>query len=185
MSNVFRVIGACLGLMVASSASASFIPSSWSDGITDFSTFGCGSGYLSARGDSSCTYQHNITDGADGFDVTSDYVTDFVLRLNLRDDHGGDWAPEWAFIDLPGILGDVMYFDVAGPEFGGVSLAALLELNIFGTLTVTVESIVGDFRLAGSSLTASGYKQVPEPATLGLLGLGLLGMGLARRRRAS
>ncbi|MDE0794265.1 MAG: PEP-CTERM sorting domain-containing protein [Alphaproteobacteria bacterium] len=30
-----------------------------------------------------------------------------------------------------------------------------------------------------------GTTEVPEPATLGILGLGLLGLGLARRKRAA
>ncbi len=35
------------------------------------------------------------------------------------------------------------------------------------------------------NLTSGGPQSVPEPASLGLIGLGLLGLGLARRRRNS
>jgi hypothetical protein len=53
-----------------------------------------------------------------------------------------------------------------------------------GRLNVRVKSAEGDFWFKKSRLTVTGTpRQVPEPATLSLLGVGLLGIAALRRPR--
>ena len=168
-----------LAVGFAAGAHADYIPTTWTD------TLNVGNGiYIGDQ--QSYTYTHDLNDN--GFTPLSDIITGFHLSINLADDQRFD-GPELAFIDLPGALGDnfVYNFGLAGEEFGGWSILGLLQLNVLGTLTVTISSIIGDFNLVGSTLTASGLHDntpsVPEPGALGLLGIGLMGMALSMRRR--
>ncbi|GFE80916.1 hypothetical protein GCM10011487_29160 [Steroidobacter agaridevorans] len=177
MNRIFAFVLLAFGF-----ASAHAVPTTW----TDSADIG-GRQYIDYF--QSYTYTHDLADT--GFNSLTDVINTFSLSINLADDRMGDGflgvdLLEWALVDLPGEDGDVYNFNVWGDEFGGVSFEGLAQLNEFGTLTVTIHSLLGDFYLLGSTLTARGESNaanVPEPSALGLLGIGLVGIALSRRRR--
>ena len=90
-------------------------------------------------------------------------------------------------ISALGVLGDQVFFDLSGTEYGGWSLLGFAQLSLTGLYDVTISSLSGDFYLGSSTLTVRGQDRgvsVAEPSTLALFGLGLLGFAaLARRRK--
>ena len=178
LNRLFALVLLAVGFSTA--ARADYIPATWTDQLN------VGSGVYIGSGQS-YTYTHNVNDN--GFRPGVDGITGFHLSVNLADDaNDRRWDPELAYVDLPGPLGDgfVGNFGLSGEEFGGWSLLGLFELNTLGTLTVTISSIIGDFNLVGSTLTAHGLSNVasvPEPGALGLLGIGLMGVAFSLRRR--
>jgi hypothetical protein len=165
------IVGALAMIGLAGTANAAFVPATWSDEIGGTTYVGAYQPY---------TYSHNVA----GFNVGSDLITNFSLSIDLFDDARWD-VFEIADIDITGWHeGFVSSFEFGDNAFtSGFSLFGLLELNTQGSLTVTVSSLLGDFYVGTSSLTARGYSQVPEPGTIALLGLGLLGVGLGRRKK--
>lgn len=175
------IVGTAAVIGFVGSANAAFVPASWSDTIG-------GSHYVAAG--SSYSYQHNINDS--GFQPLHDVITSFSLAIDLYDDQRDGWFEyEIAEVNIAAGLPDgyVTSFDFGNDAYTGWSLTGLIQLNVLGTLSVTVSSVCtwlvcGDFVVGTSSLVARGYSQVPEPGTIALLGLGLLGIGLGRRKLA-
>lgn len=174
------VVGAVAAIGLAGTASAAYVPATWTDEIG-------GSHYVAAGG--SYTYSHDITDwGSGGFTPFEDIVTKFSLAIDIWDDQRNDKF-ELAEVEITGITNGYT-FDFGNDAYTtGWSLLGLIELNVLGSLTVTVNSVCtwtvcGDFNVGTSSLIARGYQQVPEPGTIALLGLGLVGFGLGRRKLA-
>lgn len=178
MNRFFAVVLLAFGLTGAAHA----IPLSWTDSVTNFANGGYVHDWNGTQ------YTHDLTDN--GFNPLTDHINDFNLSISLADDNRPDIFGidifEWTKVDLPGSADDWSFFGMSSTESGGLSVEGLAQLNSQGTLTVTIRSLIGDFYLVGSTLTAFGERQaanVPEPGALGLLGIGLVGLALSKRRR--
>ena len=173
MGNFKRTIAAVALLGISSVAAA--VPMTWED------SYSPGSVYMSASGNDYESWTFDITN--DGFNPGSDLVANYGINLMFRDDSWLDWS-EYVYFDQPGLFGD-RYFEVdTGNETAGASLFGLISINLDGMLDVALTAKRGDFYFKGATLEAFGIaKNVPEPGTLALLGLGLAGLGAARRRQ--
>jgi hypothetical protein len=149
----------------ASASHAAYVPTTW----TDADTFGNGE-LVSVF--NPYTYTHDLTE--QGFRPQNDLIQSYQLAITWADDDNNFWRDgfEIPFVDLSA--------NFSADHYGFSILGVLNEL---GTLTVTIHSLLGDFNLLGSTLTAHGYSNVPEPGALGLLGIGLVGIALSSRRR--
>lgn len=88
------------------------------------------------------------------------------------------------------VYSDPNHQDLVGSATVSCSLAGCsktddIALNgIYDTVYVTKDIYVGaSFGSAGQSIIDQTYTQVPEPASMALLGSGLFGLGMLRRRR--
>jgi PEP-CTERM motif-containing protein len=176
LTRTFIAVAALVGL--ASTANAAFVPATWTDSV------GASSELITAG--SPLEYKHNLS--TEGFRPLTDLITNFSLSLNLFDDK--DTAGEWATIDVADVLGfgNSYSFNFTTNNFNhGTTLLGLIELNALGTLSVTINAVSqSDFYFGGSKLVAGGLqdtRQVPEPETLAMFGIGLVGVAAAARRR--
>jgi hypothetical protein len=187
MSIKQNVLGAALGfgvLVAATGANATLV--SYND------VFSGGPNGTVVTASTPLSWTHDITDS---LNIASDLIQTATLSIVLLDPQAGNERVN-INVDLTGFLALVTNVPNNGQAVGydynlsSLQISSLLQSDGMLTLTLAVAqqgSGVPNVTFQSSTLSgiADRATQVPEPATLALVGAGLTGMGLLGRRKAA
>ena len=171
-------------LAVAAMSSSAQATMTWTDDYTP--------GTQLITPDSPAIYDHDLTLG--GFNPLTDTVQSLTLTIDLFANDIVSFLTGRLSVDagsnysnLNFVFGDGIYDETFNAQASASMLDdGILHVEIFASLKPLLSGLDFDptFTLTGSHLVATGTRSsVPEPGTLGLLGLGLLGIAAGSRRK--
>jgi len=185
MKNAIKLALSAAALIIANSASATAILDTYNpapiviDSKTPF------------------THEFDIRSGKNLFEPNFDKLVDAYLSYTLKDTgndkdgveaytvkiSGSDLAWQTGS-DVPNGVNSPFSFELKGSGFDA--------LNTTGMLTMSITATSGSFQFVSASLSgnytegvvAPGSKDVPEPFSVALVGIGLAGLAAARRKQS-
>lgn len=129
------------------------------------------------------TYTFDFTDAFYGYIAGSDTIETASLSVQLYDRYGGNETYKF-LLNSDTFLNDTDTPNGRLYDKLPITGAFLSNLSKDGKITLTVSSSSGTFQVGAVTLNVVETRDVPEPLSLSLIGVGLAGMVFMRRRKA-